>query len=277
MKKILLAFDGSNFSDGAFEFARQLNEIQPVLVTGVFIPQIDYANLWSYAAAAGAGAAGVYVPVYAVEDTEAIEKSVQRFESLCKKNGIKYRVHKDFLDFALPELKKETRFADVVIFSGELFYKGVIESNQFDYLRDALHAAECPVLIVPENYQFPDNNILAYDGTEDSVFALKQFAYVFPELAKNKTLLVYTEENEGKDFPSKGNIIELATQHYPDLTFYKMELDPKKYFNAWIRERKGSILVSGSYSRSAVSQMFKKSFVANIIMEHQVPVFIAHR
>ena len=277
MKKILLAFDGANFSAGAFEFARRLNEMQPVLVTGVFIPQIDYANLWSYAAAAGAGQAGTYMPFYADEDTEAIEKSIERFESLCQGNGIKYRVHKDFLDFALPELKKETRFADVVIFSAELFYKGVVETSQFDYLRDALHAAECPVLIVPEDYDFPDNNILAYDGSEDSVFAIKQFAYVFPELAKNKTLLVYTQEDEEKDFPSKGNIVELATQHYPDLTFYKMELDPKKYFDAWIRERKAALLVSGSFSRPAVSQLFKKSFVAKIIKEHKVPVFIAHR
>lgn len=277
MKKILLAFDGSNFSAGAFEFARRLNEIQPVLVTGVFIPQIDYANLWSYAAATNAGMAGVYVPLYTETDTEVIDKNVQRFESLCQKNGIKYRVHKDFLDFALPELKKETRFADVVIFSAELFYKGVVETSQFDYLRDALHAAECPVLIVPEDYDFPENNILAYDGSEDSVFAIKQFAYVFPELAKNKTLLVYTQEDEEKDFPSKGNIVELATQHYPDLTFYKMELDPKKYFDAWMMERKASVLVSGSFSRSAVSQVFKKSFVAKIIKEHQVPVFIAHK
>ena len=165
----------------------------------------------------------------------------------------------------------------MVIFSAELFYKGVVETSQFDYLRDALHAAECPVLIVPEDYDFPDNNILAYDGSEDSVFAIKQFAYVFPELAKNKTLLVYTQEDEEKDFPSKGNIVELATQHYPDLTLYKMELDPKKYFDAWIRERKAALLVSGSFSRPAVSQLFKKSFVAKIIKEHKVPVFIAHR
>ena len=72
-------------------------------------------------------------------------------------------------------------------------------------------------------------------------------------------------------------IVELATQHFSDLTFYKLEIDPKKYFSAWIEDRKASILVSGSFSRSAFSQMFKKSFVAEIIRAHTMPVFIAHK
>src|SRR6185503_2084598 len=126
MKKILLAFDGSNFSEGAFEFVRRLNELQPILLTGLFVPQVDYANLWSYAAAAGAGS-GVYVPLLEDEEAEEIVKNIQRFESLCQKNDIRYRVHKEFFNFALPELKKETRFADLMILGGELFYKGVIE------------------------------------------------------------------------------------------------------------------------------------------------------
>lgn len=275
MKKILLAFDGSNFSEGAFEFVRRLNDIEPVLVTGVFMPQVDYANLWSYASAAGAGAG--YVPLIEEEDSEVLHQNIAHFEDLCQKNGVAYRVHKDFYSFALPELKKESRFSDVIILSGELFYKGVLDNNQFDYLRDAVHSAESPVLIVPEHYQFPTNTILSYDGSEDSVYAIKQFAYIFPEFVKNPTLLVYAEGEEGRDFPSKQDIVELATQHFKDLTFYKLEADPKKYFNTWINQRVGSILVSGSFARSAFSQMFKKSFVSQIIKEHKIPLFIAHK
>lgn len=275
MKKILLAFDGSNFSEGAFEFARKLNNIEPVLVTGVFMPQVDFANLWSYASAAGAGVG--YIPLIEEEDADLVQKNILHFEEICQKNGIAYRVHKDFYSFALPELKRESRFADVIILSGELFYKGVIESNQFDYLRDALHAAECPVLIVPEHYQFPDNNILSYDGTEECVYAIKQFAYIFPELTGNPTLLVYAENEEEKDFPSKQQIVELATQHFKDLTFFKMEGASKKYFGTWINERKGSVLISGSFGRSVFSQLFRRSFVREIIRDHKIPVFIAHR
>lgn len=275
MKKILLAFDGTNFSEGAFEFVRRLNELQPVMVTGVFMPQVDYANLWSYAAAAGGGA--VFVPLLEEEDSELVQKNIGHFEELCQHHGIAYKVHKDFFDFALPELKKETRFADVVVISGELFYKRFIEANQYEYLRDALHASECPVLVVPEQFAFPDNNILAYDGSEASVYAIKQFAYIFPELANNKTLLVYAQSEDEKNIPSREYIIELASQHYKDLTIHNLEMNSRKYFNAWISAQKGPILVSGSFSRSALSQVFRKSLVADIIREHMVPVFIAHK
>lgn len=276
MKKILLAFDGSNFSEGAFTFVRHLNELQPVLVTALFVPQVDFANLWSYSAAA-AGSGAIYVPLLEVEDSTLIEGNIKKFETLCQQNNIAYRVHKDFIDFALPELKKESRFADVMIVSGEMFYKRFAQLDQLDYLRDLLHVSECPVLVVPEQYQYPDNNIIAYDGSEESVYAIKQFAYIFPELANNQTLLIYAEEKKESDFPSKDYIVELATQHFKSLSFYKLELNPKKYFSAWIADRKGSILISGSFSRSGISQVVKKSFVSDIIRDHKLPVFIAHK
>lgn len=275
MKKILIVFDGTNFSEGAFEFVRRLNEITSILLTGVFMPQVAYANLWSYAAATNA--ANTFIPMVEEEEADQVKRNMYHFESLCKKSGIRYRVHKDFFDFALPELKKESRFSDLVILGGEVFYKGVSGGAQIDFIRDALRITECPVLIVPEQYEFPDNNILAYDGSEESVFAIKQFAYIFPELARNKTLLVYAEDENDKEFPSRDYITELSTQHYPDLIFYTLEMNPKKYFSLWISERKGSILVSGSFGRSAFSQTFRKSFVNDVIKDHLLPVFIAHK
>ncbi len=279
MKKILLVFDGTNFSHGCFEFVKRLNELAPVLVTGVFTPQVDYANLWSYASAAAPayGAGASFIPLVEDEESEVVSENIRLFESLCQRNGIRYRVHTDFTDFVLPEIKKESRFADVVLIGGELFYKGIASANQFEYLKDALHVTESPVLIIPEHYDFPDTNILAYDGTDDSVYAIKQFAYIFPELTANNTLLVFAEDEAAKDFPSKDQVVELVTQHYPNLELYKLEVDPKKYFSTWINERKGAMLVSGSFNRSALSQVFKKSFVADVIIDHKLPVFIAHK
>ena len=276
MKKILLAFDGTNFSNGAFEFVKNINAMQPVMVTGVFLPQVDYANLWSYAEAANLAEGAAYIPLMEDEETEVIQKNIDHFKELCEKNNIEYRVHKDVFDFALPEFRKETRFADVAILSGELFYKGVMDGHQFDYIKQAVRYAECPVLVVPENYQFPDNNILAYDGSAEAVYAIRQFAYIFPELASNQTLLVYADEGN-KDFPAKDHITELAARHFPSLSFYKLELDARRYFSTWINDRQGALLVTGSFGRSGISELFRQSFISTVIREHKVPVFIAHK
>jgi nucleotide-binding universal stress UspA family protein len=273
MKKILLAFDGTHFSEGAFEFARRLNEQQPVLLTGAFVPQTELSNSLSYSDGMGAP----FIQVVESGMSEIIRQNIDRFEKLCIKNNISYKVHEDISDLVIPELKRESLYSDLLILGSELFYKDIGIWSSEEYLRLALHDVKCPVLVVPEKFDFPESIILAYDGSEDAVYSIKQFAYLFPELTGLKTLLVYASEDAEGNIPDIAQIKELATRHYNDLRFFKLKLDPKKYFNTWIRDKKSALLVSGSYGRSGLSQLFKRSFVREVILDHSLPVFIAHR
>lgn len=274
MKKILLVFDGINFSEGAFEFARRLNDKNKILATAVFVPQVNYANLWSYAGAAGVTSA---IPLIEDEEAEVVENNLKRFQDLCQKNNIEFRVHKDFYDFALPQLVTETRFADLLILGSESFYSNIGIGEPNDYLKMALHDVECPVVIVPEKFDFPKNNVLSYNGSESSVYAIKQFAYLFPEFTDQPTLLVYSKDEFENDIPDEQNIEELAGRHFPDLTILKLHLDPKDFFAEWIRNKEDAILVSGAFGRSSISRAFKKSFIRNVIKDHKLPIFITHR
>lgn len=274
MKKILLAFDGSSFSEGAFAFVRQLNELQPVLVVGVFVPQARFSNLWSYSAAAGGPS---FIPLLEQEDTDAVQESINRFETLCQENGMRYHVHKDLFDFALPELRRETRFADLMVVGSEKFYQQIGSESAYNYLHDMLHASECPVVVVPEAFVFPRKNVLAYDGSASSVYAIKQFAYLFPQLTANETLLVFLKEDADKEFPAGEQIAELVNEHFSMLELFKLNVNPGKYFSQWVNENKEVFLVSGSFGRSLLSQLFRKSFVADVIAAHKLPVFVAHR
>ena len=273
MKKIILAFDGIHFSEGAFEFARKLNELQPILLTGVFFPQAEYANLWSYTEAMGVA----FVPLIIPDESEQVQKNIERFEKLCIANSIDYRVHQDFFDFALPELKKESCYADLLILGSELFYKNISIVLPNDYLEETLHNMACPVILVPEKFDFPERIILAYDGSEDAVFAIKQFAYLFPELTHQDTLLVYAHEDETRDFPEKLQMEELVTRHFQNLSLHRLGLNPKKYFAGWLLEKKSAILVSGAYGKFGLSRLFKRSFLKDVLAAHRLPVFIAHR
>ncbi len=275
MKKILLVFDGVHFSEGALEFARKLSETDPLMLTGIFLPQNDYADMLTYSA--GSIAAPLFIPPVLEEDVAKLEKNILRFSTWCINNGIDYKVHKDFNDFAVLELEKESLFADLMIIGSEVFYAGISYTNPNDHLTDILHMAKCPVITVPEKYVFPKINILAYDGSDASVYAIKQFAYLFPALADNKTLLTYTSADPDTEIPDEPFIEELAVKHYKDLTVAKLNFDPKKFFSVWTSEEKPAIVISGSFGRSGLSRLFKKSFVADIIHEHETPVFIAHQ
>ncbi|ANE49937.1 universal stress protein [Flavisolibacter tropicus] len=274
MNKIVIAFDGTLFSDGAFALARELNQMHPILLTGVFVPQVNYANLWSYGTAmAGPG----FIPLVEEEETEAIQKTIQQFEELCQRYGIKYTIHKDFYDFALPELKKESRYADLLIISSERFYENMLKNSTNEYMEDAIHHAECPVIVIPEAFNFPTRNILAYDGNPSSVYAIKQFAYLFPDLCQNETLLVYVSKDEKEGLPSEEHITELVSHHFPNLNIERLQIDSRKHFATWLNEESNAFLVCGAYAKSGFASMFHKSFVSEAIGSHRLPVFIAHK
>ncbi len=273
MKKILIPFDSKHFSEGAFEFARRLNLVSPVFLTGICLPQSELANLWSYADAG----TGMYFPVPEAPDPGAKKEKITHFARLCNSNNIDYRIHDEPSDLALPSLKEESRFADLLIVGSEMFYSDSQNELPENYLKDIITNASCPVLVVPEKFQFPQSIMLAYDGSEGSLFAIKQFAYLFPELLHLATLLVYSSESAGNDFPFQMQMEELVARHFRDLTLFKLTINPEKYFSTWITSKKDALLVCGSYGRSGLSMLFRKSFVKDVIADHQLPVFIAHR
>src|SRR6476620_139370 len=101
MKKVIIPFDGSHFSRGAVDFAISLNQFEPILLSGVFLPQLDYANLWAFS---GGMAGPVLVPYMEDADVELIERNIDRFTSVCEKNDLEYRVHKSMYEASIPEL-----------------------------------------------------------------------------------------------------------------------------------------------------------------------------
>lgn len=274
MKKIIIAFNGSCYPQAALEFAGQLNKTQPVLLTAVFIPQAAYSYLWS---TAGTLAGPIFPPLVEEVSNELVEINHEKFNSFCKANNIKHIVHHDIYDFVLPELVKETRFSDLLIVESGKFYDSTSEEEEMGHLKDLLEQTECPVLIVPEKFDFPQKNIITYDGSASSVSGIKQFAYIFPELANNETVVVFSKNEEDAELPDEALIQELASQHYKKLKLLKLNIEPKKYFATWLSEEKSAILISGSFGRSSISQLLRKSFVTRIITEQNLPVFIAHR
>ena len=276
MKKVIIPFDGAHFSVGAMEFAISLNQAEPILLSGVFLPQMDYTNLWAFSGGTMAGP--VFVPFVDDVDEELMQKKIDRFRSVCQNNDIEYRVHKSIYDSPIPELRNESRFADLLIIGSEAFYENMGTNEPNPYFKDTLRQAECPVVIVPEAFTFPESVVLSYDGSESSVYAIKQFAYLFPQLATKSTLLVTAgEDGTEQELPEESNIEELAARHFSDLTFMRVQLEPRKYFSTWLMYRKSTILVAGSFGRSAFSDFFKKSFISDVISTHRIPVFLAHR
>lgn len=277
MKKILVVFNSFHYSDAVLKWLVKMNDRSPVLATGIFLPASAFASIFSYAVAANASGETGYFPVPDKAEKEEISRQMEQFEKDCLANGISFRLHPGKVNLTLPDISLESRFSDLMLISGESFFIRKQGEDRTAHIHGLAKAAECPVLIIPEHFIFPRSVILAYDGSQNSVFAIRQFAYILPEFTDLPTLLVNARENDPEHaIPFKDEAVELIAGHFKDLTLQKIDLDPGKFFSDWIDNQKGSILVSGSLGRSKLSQLFSKSFIEDVILAHHIPVFTAH-
>lgn len=273
MLKAIIACGSTKFPKASFEFARQLHALAPLQATGVFLPQYDLAHLWLL----GDPMYGQpVVPLSDDDETEALQRNKDQFCRECRSAGIAYQVHEDAIGMTGTILQKETCFADVLLLDSDHYYEYMGTGASNPSIQDTLYGAECPVILVPENAIFPRQNILAYDGSASSVYAMKQFAYLFPELSRNKTLIVHFSSEEGMAIPEGEKLQELLRQHYPQLSMMNLHMHAGDYFDQQTFLEKNAIIVCGSYHRSLLSRIFKRSFAAPLIDQHKLPLFIAH-
>src|SRR5205085_2223509 len=137
----------------------------------------------------------------------------------CQHIGIEYRVHEESECFKLPEAIRETRFADAVVISETLFFSHIESQQPNSYMRDLLHAAECPVIIIPEDYNDITHVTIAYDGEKESVFAIKQFCYLFPHYTQLPTDIVHWVDKTDDEIPDFEYLQEFAARHFSNLNF----------------------------------------------------------
>lgn len=270
MKKIVVPFEGDHYPIEVLELLRELNAQSPVMLAAAFTPEVDYAHLLEIP---GKLAAATYMPV---DEDAAILRNSVRLREFCSRHGIRHIVRSDRYDFALPAIRKETRFADLLMLSCRNFFANISAEQPNAYMKEILHTMECPVLLVPEAATLPDGVIFLYDGTPSSIHAIRQFIYLFPSFGALPAILTYLRNKDGERLPEEDLIGELVSQHFTDLRIARLDLGRDSFLHSWMAERPGSWLVAGSFGRSGLSEQFSRSFLTEVIREHTITSFVAH-
>ena len=273
MKQVLIVGAGHHSPEGPISFLHSMQVQERVHAKGLFFRPVEYAAL----ATATIGAS--MIPVLDLEDNEkeviAVHKAL--FSSQCQQFHIPYSLHDNDREWDKDLLQKESRFADLILISGEFFYAETDNKQPNQYLREVLCSAECPVLLVPENFTTVQHLFMAYDGSRDSLYALKQFCYLFPNLTDLPTEILYLNEAASDDIPDLASLKQFTRAKFDSMSFSRLHFNANDYLATWISEKKDALLVSGSFGRSPVSYIGNRSFSEDVIREHQLPVFIAHR
>lgn len=273
MNTVLIAFDGDHFSEGAFGLAAYLNKLQPLCLTGVFLPPVHIPV--PVATEAEAHAAGVYLPLSWKDDLGQVDACIRKFEQHSRSAGIPFRIHNDLDASGMALLKQESRYAELLLLGKEMFYRNVPEQPN-RYIEEILYDAECPVLLVPEEASAPAEIILSYDGSASCMYALKQFVYLFPRLcAGSRLIILYASGNTGF-MPYKRLVDAFGDAWFRHTDILQLEDDDADEFEQWVASLKAPLVVTGAYGRSRTSYFFRKSFASPLVSQLPVPLFIAH-
>ncbi len=214
MKKVLLVCDGSHFSEGAFKMAAYLQTLQPMLLTGVFLGAEVFKYVYLNTDYVVADLAGELRD----EQDANITRTTSRFIELCEKYHVEYRVHKEVGLEPTSDLQKEMRFADLAIIGSEVFYGDYDRQQPNTDLKTALHQANARYCWFPNILPPILQTCLRTTAVANSVYAIRQYATLFPELCSNETLLVHASKGD-KEIPDLGYIKELAARHFSNLEY----------------------------------------------------------
>lgn len=278
MEKILLAIDAINPDKNALEFACYLGRLTKSKVTGVFLENLLSEERPVLKNMHGMG----YVDWEVDEKSEEhrakmglIEKNITFFKEGCINREVSYSMYRD-RGVPAHEMIEESRFADVLVVDAETSFNKRCEGTPTEFVRDILKKAECPVIIAPESFEAIDEIIFTYNGSSSSLFAIKQFTYLFPELHYKKvSILQVNQAGEWQD-PDQYKFKEWLKVHYTDLHFEVLKGRTDTGLFDHLFKRKNMFLVMGAYGRNWLSQFFNRSHADLLIKTVTQPIFISH-
>ncbi|MDR3680019.1 MAG: universal stress protein [Flavipsychrobacter sp.] len=175
------------------------------------------------------------------------------------------------------ELINASRYADIIIVDANLSLNiDSTEGSPTHYVKKLLHEAECPIIIAPSVFEEIDEIVLTYDNSKTSVYAIKQFAYLFPEFKNKKVIALQVNEHSGQDIEVSNQFKNWLDNHFTDIEFVMLEGDSENRLMEYLLSRHNAFIVMGGYSRNRWSRILQPSSSAAIVKLLPAPIFVAH-
>jgi len=275
MEKILLVIGENELDMPALDFACYLGKVTHSTVTGIVLEDIQKQILTT---AHGSTSADWKADEPSSNDTRerhSIEAALSRFKHACEKRSVQCTVHRDS-GIPAEEIVYESRFADLIVMDAATSFHKSFEGSPTEFTKDILKDAECPVIIAPESFYGLTDIVCTYDGSKSSAFAIKQFAYLFPEFEDKRMILLQVNEDGEWTEDEKQRWTEWSINHYSSIGFQALKGDVDEKLFDYLFGRRNSMVVMGAYGRNSVSRFFKRSYADRIIKTMTMPIFISH-
>ncbi|WP_109700640.1 universal stress protein [Chitinophaga deserti] len=271
MKKIIVALDGLKLSQSSVQTAVALTAREKAHLVGVFLDDFTH-NSFSIATAMETNDLEARMD----KDKQIRDNAVKEFESACQAAGINFTVRRD-KSFALPDLLRESIYADLLIISAEETFTRFTEAPPSRFVRDLLSEVQCPVLIAPLQWQPLEKTVMLYDGAPSSVYAIKMFTSILPETNKLPATVITVRGDENSHVPENQLMKEFMKRHHPSAEYAVLQGEAEHaILEHLLKSDSRTMVVLGAYQRTTVSRWFKASMADLLMKSIPCALFIAH-
>lgn len=276
MEKILVTIDATKVNRSLLDFAAYIARLTHSKITGVFLENLVEVIIPESRALSeipGAETVAAAEQHENVAKKKLYEENVRLFKEACENRCIPYTL---CYNHGLEDILTESRFADVLIIDAEMSFNSQYDGTPSSFIKEVLANAECPVIIAPFSFEAIQEVLFAYDGSLSCVFAMKQFTYLFPELADKRVKVLEVNESETAEITQREKVADWLKMHYSGIGFELMHGNISTALLNELLGKQNVFVVMGAFGRNMLSRFFKHSTAELLIKTINLPVFIAH-
>lgn len=274
MEKIVLIADSNRLDDSLIDFGCYLATLTQSKLMAILLDNIgiELRIAKAYSRQVASENQEEEAPVVMDHD-----QSTLYFMEACRKKSVQAEV---YVENGSPSeaVLFESRFADLVIVSPALSFLGDADDMPSSFVKRVLAKSECPVVLAPDSFNKVEEIVFCYDGSASSLFAIKQFTYLFPQYHSVKVkVLELGSRKELEEDEGQTKTISWLKAHYSHVDFQIFEGESKKDdLFTWFLNKKDLFIVMGAFGRPLLSNLFRRSASELVIKTIDLPLFIAH-
>jgi len=276
MEKILFISDAVAMSRQCLDFSCYLGNLTHSKVTGVFLENQEMELRSGETLEEMAVCAPVPGVPFNIQKQLYRDGNISLFKNICESNGVNCEIHKN-LGMPVAEVLMESRYADLLVVDAATSFSWRSEGVPTAFVKEVLEKAECPVIIAPSAFDGIDEVVFTYNGSSSSMFAMKQFAHLFPALSQIKVTVLSITENGKQIKGSKARLEEWLAVHYENAEILVIEdSNVRGRLMEYMFGKENVFIVMGAYGRSLLSKVVIPNPAEPLIKLVSQPIFIAH-
>ncbi len=278
MKHFLAVFDGYNVSDSTLDYVVHFSKSSGAHLTGMFLDvssrlRHNLSNLIKKEYHSDE-----LIDVLDQQDRRMSAAAASKFQQACLASDVGFSIIRDE-NQSLHELQRTADFADLLFINENQTLAGSGADSPSDFVKELLAHVHCPVLVIPLTFSPIRKLVFLYDGSPASVHAIKMFYYLF-ENFKEFPVTVFTVNEDESMHTELGEdrlMQNFMASRFTNLSYTSANGIPateiRRYFE---KNEANTLVVLGAYQRSKISRMLKRSLADELIINFDMPLFIAH-